>query len=323
MDAKAQTKTSDIAAQWIVRMEAGPLLENEQRELDEWLAAAPQHRGALIRARAMWLDLDRLGALAGPVSDQPLVKIPAKKSFAATRRWLLAASVATLFVAGGVFVALTRNQNLYESGIGEIRRVTLIDGSSMLLNSASHAAVQFDAAKREVRLERGEAMFEVKKDRTRPFVVRADKFTVRAIGTAFSVRVEQGALEVIVTEGIVEVADSQGDARRVLANEHAVVQSRQGVVVAPIESDVASRHLAWRDGMVNLQGESLVEAVAEINRYSKRQIVIDDESLRAKPVVGIFRIGDVEGFSQAAATALGAKARRDGNVIRLEPIQSR
>ncbi|MBL8271145.1 FecR/PupR family sigma factor regulator, partial [Steroidobacter sp.] len=60
---------SDVAARWAVRSAAGTLSSEEQRELDAWLEADPRHRGAYVRARAQWVDLDRLAALHGPSVD--------------------------------------------------------------------------------------------------------------------------------------------------------------------------------------------------------------------------------------------------------------
>lgn len=319
MDAKAPTKINEEAARWVVRMEAGALSEAEQRGLDAWLDAAPQHRGALVRARAAWVDLDRLGALAGPTPSDTKNSAAHKYRFVLSRRWALAASLATLAIVSSSFFAFTRDRNVYESGIGEVRRVTLVDGSSMVLNTATKAAVRFDEATREVRLDRGEALFQVHKDMGRPFIVRIGDATVRAVGTAFAVRIDGGTVDVTVTEGVVEVTHARELPRRVVANQRAVVQPAHPVAIEPIEPVIAQRQLAWRDGMVIFNGEPLGEAVVEVNRHSFRRIVVDDPALSAKPVVGIFRVGDVDGFAQAAATVLGAQVHADGDEILLIP----
>jgi transmembrane sensor len=61
-------RTDLIAAEWAVRLDERALTPQEQAELDQWLNADSRHRGALLRARAAWLDLDRLSALAGPAT---------------------------------------------------------------------------------------------------------------------------------------------------------------------------------------------------------------------------------------------------------------
>jgi transmembrane sensor len=310
-------------------MEAGALSEAEQREFQAWRDAAPHHHGALIRARAAWANLDRLGALAGPTPADPVPVAETSRSleghnsgraehrFLSPQFWKIAASVAVLAIACGTFFALTFDRYVYESGIGEVRRVTLTDGSSMMLNTATRASVRFDAATREVRLDRGEALFQVHKDPARPFIVRIGDSTVRAIGTAFAVRIDGTAVDVTVTEGVVEVAHSRAPPVRIVANQHAVVQPPQIAAIEPIEPAVVARELAWRDGVVAFNGESLGKAVAEVNRHSLRQIVIADPALNSKPIVGLFRVGDVEGFAQATATALGAQVQMEKDEILL------
>jgi transmembrane sensor len=203
----------------------------------------------------------------------------------------------------------------------------------MLLNTDTEVTVQLTKLQRDIRLIRGEALFEVAHDKARPFVVAANDTLVRAVGTAFAVRLESTQLDVTVTDGVVEVASPakmagsdpgtppalHSETRRVAANERIVIAragAREVQSIAPAE---ASRQLAWREGQVSFDGESLATAVAEINRHNRRQIVIDNPALAAMPVVGVFRATDLEGFSAAAAAALRARAIPDGDFIRLQP----
>jgi transmembrane sensor len=323
---------SEQAARWAVRADAGPLSPDEQQELDAWLNADPRHRGAYVRARAHWADLDRLAAIHGPASPETA---KAARRLNISRRELLAASVAAITVVGGglTWIVLRGRREHYTSGIGEVRRIALEDGSTLMLNTATEVTVEFSERQRTIRLIRGEALFEVAHDTARPFLVRVNDIAVRAVGTAFAVRLEAAQVDVTVTEGVVEVAEpataigpreapsaaSQPKAQRVAANERVVIRLAQAPEVRPIAPVEADRQLAWREGLVSFNGESLQTAVAEINRHNRRQIVIDDPALAAKPVVGIFRATDLDGFSAAAAEALQARAIRDGDVIHLQP----
>jgi transmembrane sensor len=338
---------SERAARWALRAVAGSLGPNEQRELDAWLSADPRHRGAYVRARAQWADLDRLAALHGRaslVTDEPAAPRPMVEKLITenvgdpsgmSRRQVLAAGVAAITVAGGglSWLLLRAGSARYVSGIGEIRRIALEDGSTLLLNTATELTVELNKQQRNIRLIRGEALFDVARDKARPFVVVARDTAVRAVGTAFVVRLESDQVSVTVTEGVVEVANWRAapvpvavplptlrtDAKRVVANERVVVSSTRAPEMGPIAAAEVHRELAWCEGMVSFDGESLQTAVAEINRHNRRQIVIDDPALAAKPVVGVFRATDLDGFSAAAAAALKARAVRDGDVIRLEP----
>jgi len=348
---------SELAARWAVRADAGALGPDEQRELETWLAADSRHRGAYVRARAQWVDLDRLAALQGPAGGTD-GRFPAADSAAAepapsptaesarvvaqsgatvaglSRRQLLAAGIAAIgFLGGGLSWLIVREgQERYTSGIGEVRRIALEDGSTLLLNTASEVTVRLTKQQRGIRLVRGEALFEVAHDKSRPFIVQANDTAVRAVGTAFAVRLEAAQVDVTVTEGVVEVVDlktmsglgpattpvSRFEVKRVAAHEHAVIARSRAPEVEPIAPAKADRQLAWREGMVSFDGETLQTAVAEINRHNRRQIVVDDPALAAMPIVGVFRATDLEGFSAAAAAALKARAIPDGDVIRLQ-----
>jgi transmembrane sensor len=337
---------SELAARWAVRADAGALGSDEQRELESWLAADSRHRGAYVRARAQWVDLDRLAALhgtarslPGPEGDLASEQVNGQHAGEVrvmSRRQMLAASVATLTVVGGglSWMVLRYGPERYASGVGEVRRIALADGSTMVLNTNTEATVNLTKAQRDIHLIRGEALFEVAHDKARPFIVWANDTAVRAVGTAFAVRLEAAQVDVTVTEGVVEVSDRttpsgsgpvapsapRPAAQRVAANQRVLITRAGASEIEPIAVAEANRRLAWRDGMVSFDGESLVTAVNEINRHNRRQIVIDDPLLAAMPVVGVFRATDLEGFSAAAAAALKARAVPDGDVIRLEPV---
>jgi transmembrane sensor len=311
-------KTDEDAARWAVRLSHGLLSTEERRELDAWLSNGPRQHGALVRARAAWVDLDRLAVLAaGARTGSPIQ--PARR---VRRQFFLAASVVLCVLAGaGGFVAWQARGVTFASDIGQQREVQLTDGSQMVLNTASKAKVSFDESKREVRLVDGEALFDVAKDPTRPFVVHAGHVTITALGTAFAVRRDGDQVDVTVTEGVVEVvqddADTAASRRRLHANQFAVATESQAVDVHTIPHEETERRLAWRSGMVVFNGEPLSEAVAEMNRHSKRRIVIVDAQLAARPVVGIFRASDTETFVSAATTVLNAQAVDAGNAIEL------
>ena len=311
-------KIDEEAALWAIRLAAGPLSAETRRELDAWLSNGSRHHGALIRARAVWLDLDRFAVLAAGARTGSPVQ-PARLG----RRHFLAAGMAlsALAAAGGGWLVWRARGETFASDIGEQREVKLTDGSHMVLNTASKANVSFDESKREVRLLEGEVLFEVAKDRTRPFVVHAGDLTVTAIGTAFAIRRDGARVAVTVTEGVVEVTRNDRPVtepkQRVAANQLAVASADRPVDVRNIAPAEAERRLAWRGGMVIFDGEPLSVAVAEINRHSRRRIVINDAALAAHPVVGIFRANDIETFVSAASAVLDAQAIEAGDEIEL------
>ncbi|MGH8235850.1 MAG: FecR family protein, partial [Steroidobacteraceae bacterium] len=194
------------------------------------------------------------------------------------------------------------------------------------LNTSSVLQVKFAADERRIVLRQGEASFQVAHDEQRPFVVQAGDVSVRAVGTAFSVRMRQQDVEVVVTEGVVEVMRNGSTERiaaeRVARNQEVVVTSGQQPVARPIavaalsETEVA-RRLAWQDGRLVFQGEVLADAVAEVNRYSTVPVVIDEPSLGRKSFVGVFRVGDTRAFAHAAAIAFDAQVLEEDGELHL------
>lgn len=313
----------ETATRWVIRLDGGTLQDAEQRELDAWLAADTRHLGAFVRAQAAWTDMDRVAALSAgraPVESQP-----------AARQWQWQRAAAIAAVTLGLIASLAFVNGRYLAGrestqVGEVRRLTLEDGSALSLNTASVLQVKYADDERRIVLRQGEASFQVAHDEERPFVVQAGDVSVRAVGTAFAVRMRRHDVEVVVTEGVVEVVRSGGTSRiaaeRVKRNQEVVVATtEQGgappLAVAALNDTEIERRLAWQDGRLVFQGEALANAVDEVNRYSQLPVVIDDPALGRKSFVGVFRVGDTRAFAQAAATAFHARVHEEDGALHL------
>lgn len=302
------------ATDWVIRLDAGPLSGSEQRELDEWLAADVRHHGAFVRARSEWLNTGRLAALMLPDTR----KVPTRRVLGARvarllgSRYALAAGLAMLAISVGVLYLIWWTSpffvgQTYASEIGEIRNIRLVDGSELTLNTNTRAKVQFKETQRDVALEQGEALFKVAHDATRPFIVHANDVEIKAVGTAFTVRIDHTRTDVLVTEGTVEITRVGAPPQRVSANHQATLASPESRTdIQPVQAETITRELAWREGKVGFAGEPLSSAVAEINRHSRNPIIIDNPELASRPVVGMFNANDSEAFAKAVAATFGA-----------------
>ncbi|MBL8268011.1 FecR family protein [Steroidobacter sp.] len=311
-------RIDEQAAHWAVRLQQGSVAAEEQSVLDEWLAADSRHPGALLRAQAIWLDLERVGALA---AGREVAEIRSKPWYSNAQLLRVAAAVVALSVGAIVWWAQVYRPDVYISDVGEVRRVRLKDGSSMVLNTATRATVHIDESLREIKLGEGEGVFEVAKDPARPFIVRAGAVSVRAVGTVFSVRSVNEQVSVVVTEGVVELSDDSRNSdapRRIAANEQVTVTPTRQPEVTPVTREQAERRLVWRDGLVEFDGETLHYAVTEINRYNHRQIVIDNPALASRPVVGLFRASDPENFAATIAVALQVRSVSAADAIHIK-----
>lgn len=194
----------------------------------------------------------------------------------------------------------------YATGVGERQELRLADGSVIALNTASAVVVNYTETSRGVQLLRGQALFEVATDPARPFVVTAGDRRITAVGTAFDVRVEGAELRVVMIEGRVKVDPIRNVglnrlipllARNTLdAGEQLIADSTRQVTVSVAD---LSRDVSWREGRLVFRHDTLAEAVAEINRYSKTQLVIEDARAAELRISGVFSTNRPENFVSA------------------------
>lgn len=318
------------AAYWLARLQGRRLTPVERAEFDRWLDADPAHAVAFARAEFTWDRAQRLKALPesalGTAVRQEDVSLGGHFSrVRALSGWLAAAMVACVMIGGATWF-LAGQRDVYMTEFGERRTLTLEDGSRVSLNTETRITASFDDGARTIRLERGEAMFEVAHDPRRPFVVQASDTEVQAMGTAFNVRLRSEAIEVTVTEGRVRLksidalqARSSGgtvhrpdDSRRggsetpgarrgevMLSAGSAAVAAAGVIEPVQLAEEVARRRIAWRDGVVELQGETLAQAVDEFNRYRKAEIVIVDPAVASLRVGGRFGTDEADKFVDA------------------------
>jgi transmembrane sensor len=202
-----------------------------------------------------------------------------------------------------------------------IEQRELSDGSVIELNRGAVVTEHFTAGERLVRLDRGEAHFKVAKDSARPFFVEAGGVAVRAVGTAFNVRLDPAAVEVLVTEGQVGVQriDRAVPVRRedpllaLTAGERTVVSFApsapppQVTIVPPAEIEA---RLAWQPRLLDFTDAPLAEIVAEFNRRNPVRLTIEAASLREVKLSATFRSDNVEGFVRLMESDFGMKVER-------------
>jgi len=295
----------EAAAGWFLRRRSPDWSGEDARALDAWLDADPAHRASFADMAETW---ELAGRAAGGESlramrAQALAARPERRHAPWAR---IAAALAVVVLAGGGGWLALRDAGggqgaaapaqVYRTAVGERATITLVDGSSLRLNTNSEVAVDYLPGRRNLRLVSGEAWFDVAKDPSRPFVVSAKDHTVTAVGTSFDVRLEPAGLRVAVTEGRVAVDAARGrrlsevkaGERMDVAGETAVVRPNTG----PLAGD-------WRDGRIEFASVTLAEAVAEMNRYRTTPIVLADPAAGRLRVSGTFYSGEDSGFLDA------------------------
>eukprot|EP01042_Synura_sphagnicola_P016914 gene16914-21381_t len=205
MTAKETAKEIDgVAADWAARLDRGVLSPAEDQALEAWLAGDPRRAGAFARAQAVSLYSERARALGQGYDPEHFASPAIQPGKAVSRRqmlWGSGAAAASVAAVLGVGLAYSARGETYSTHRGQMKVVPLSDGSVISLNTESRIRVVYTTTHRTVHLEEGEALFDVARDRVRPFLVLAGETQVFAVGTSFSVRhLGDAPVEVLVRE---------------------------------------------------------------------------------------------------------------------------
>jgi transmembrane sensor len=311
------------AAAWLAQRDDG-LSDEETAEFSKWRNADVRHETAVQRLEVTLEALHTLSTYRPQAAQHPdrnLLDPAEPASVSRFPRWTL---VAAAMLTGALIVLTWLRFPLemssesaapltYATTTGGFQRVALADGSIIELNSDSEAVVEFGPHFRLVHLTRGEADFTVAKNKERPFIVSAGHVAVRAVGTAFNVRLADRSVDVLVTEGTVKVAKAEAAPSTGQAfephHELATVTAGQRVLVPAetaastekpqvenVSSDRILDTLAWKEARMVFLDTPLGEVLAQFNRRNSIQIVLGDADLASLPVDGNFRAKNVDAF---------------------------
>lgn len=327
-----------------MRRDAG-LTPGEEADFQTWLAADPAHRAAFAQWETTWSKLDAPFA-AGQADD--LMALLEQRAARRRRRGVasVAAGFAVLLGCAVFWQTTVASRPVTEPARAAMTtfwrpgKQMLPDGSVVELNRGAKIEANYTSAVRRVTLLAGEAHFEVKADAARPFLVEAGGVAVRAVGTAFSVTLEQNSVAVLVTHGRVTVSperrEEKGDpiasaTPSVGDTPLATLDVDQRVVVdlarQPVASGVTTLPtiereglLAWRAPRVEFTGVALAEAVKLLNRESAghrgARFVIADPALEGVRISGLFRLDNTEAFVRLLDQGFGIAAEsREGAEI--------
>ena len=279
-------------------------------QVENFRKRSARHAQAMARAEDDWALMGQIArpdslAAANSVSggDTATAAPAGRKNTAqqqqpeqpAARRYMAVAAVLLLAVSLSLLYPLLTQPffSAQDAGVAAVQRnhITtraetrehdLPDGSHMVLNWNTEIRTEFTATARHIYLQRGEALFTVAKDATRPFIVHSGEVDTRAVGTEFSVHRKAGrSTHIAVTEGVVAVSDHSAPARHGIsqsqqqllrANESIEVSAGQPGHIRPVSTDEIT---AWTKGMLVFRDTPLTDVLSEIERYSHYHFVTD------------------------------------------------
>ncbi|WP_232793422.1 FecR family protein [Caulobacter hibisci] len=307
------------AAGWFTRLNDTSVPVDAIEAFDAWRSkpandAAYRRMEDIARGASSLKSDPEIAALATQARQPASRDRPAPLAQRPPRYLTGLAFAGAIAVSAAVVIALPRST--YSTGVGEQTIARLDDGSAVRLNTDTRLRVRFTAGERRIELLQGEAFFDVAHDGARPFVVSAGDAQVRALGTRFDVRRDGHAVQVVLAQGKVRVTQARQDRAWTMTPGQALTLSPTQAPAAPASVDVAAS-TSWTSGRLSFDGVPLSQAVAEINRYSRRKIVLDADAPSQQRVTGAFKVGDSDSFIAAVGAIYGLepKARWDGSVV--------
>ncbi|MGE3474665.1 MAG: FecR family protein [Rhodospirillaceae bacterium] len=309
-----ETERLQTAAAWHARLETGA---DAWEAFTLWLEADPRNRAAFDAVDAAASEAVELLSLNRETT------VPAPPP--AARRFSTRAFLGIGGIAAAVLLTIVARPDIFQPDeheivatvAGERRDVTLSDGSTVHLNTNTRVAVTMSRGTRNVRLEKGEALFEVARDPARPFHVAAGDREVRVVGTAFNVLRHDGRITVTVERGVVDVTSdgARTNVRLGAGDQYAAREGVRAYQVAKIDPTIAA---AWRDGRAVFTNATLSEVASDLSRYYGRPIVVRDADVAAMRFSGILKIEDQLTTVKRLEALLPIVVAENGDEVRLE-----
>lgn len=270
--------TLEQAAEWFAVLRSGAVSDAEREQWHAWLDLRAEHRLAWQRVEAI------SNGLALPKAAPEAATAALSAAILQRRRSL---KMLSLFaVTGLVGWGISSNKAVqtavadlnadYRSAVGEIRTLTLADGSEIWLNTNSSLDQDYDARIRRVTLRKGEVLIATHPDSqspARPFIVYSAEGSLRALGTRFNVRQLDGKTRLSVFEGRVEVAPVDAPETRKIIESGQQVDFNRSAVMAVVVADPAQQ--AWSQGLLVADNMPLGNFIEELARYRSGYLACD------------------------------------------------
>lgn len=316
---------TEQAIDWLVRLDSGHGSDSDRRAFAHWLAAAPAHAAA-------WATLQqRLDQRIAPALNQlqtgghaptgvRALSTPPLDHRTRRRALLGGATVALLGAAGGSALWADRRAPLMawsadlHTGTAERRRFVLDDGSDLLLDARSAADLHFSPTQRLVRLRAGALIVQVASEAQRPFVVQSAQGSVRALGTRFMVRQDEGRTLVSVLEHSVRLMPMREDVRMAPTD---LAEGRSAWLKADrVEPLGATRAdpSAWSTGVLEVHDQPLADVLDALRPYTPAILRASPEAARVG-VYGVYPLDRPMEVLQALVDTLPLRVRRWGDWV--------
>lgn len=292
------------AADWVVRLDG----------------AADAERDALHAACKAWCDQDQRHARMFAQMQQmwQAAAQPAKPK----RVGKIAAAALTVLAALWFMLPAQRWLADVQVATGEVRQLTLDDGSMLTLDSGSSVDIRFDGKVREIRLHAGRVLADVAKDpQGRAFRVVGRDGSAQALGTRYIVDQQNSDTAVNVLESSVAVATRNEPQQTVVLHAGQAVRYTRDALGVPESAPASSISEAWTHGRLVFNAAPLSDVVAELARHRRGILTLRQaDALADLRFTGVLPSNDSDAALRILMESLPvAVVRATSYVVWLEP----
>jgi transmembrane sensor len=306
--AAASQRLQNEAARWFMRMRDAAPDHADRGRFEAWLLADPAHANEYAAFAETWEDFattSKLQSLAQAMERRKNQLAKQRDRIGKLARHSLLSVM--LLAMGGLFgLQMWREwqaQPLMEvasaTGIGEIGRQTLDDGTKLVLNADTRIRVAYFRDRREIVMERGEVIFDVARDPQRPFTVDSGHAKITVLGTRFAVNRLEHLVRVSVDHGRVKVEaqDAQGRAREgyVILSDGQVAEVGQGDVPRLVQRS-AHDAFSFQNGTLVFSRATLSEIAETLSRFRTAPVSIAPGKTADTRVTAVVQANSIERF---------------------------
>lgn len=297
----------ELAISWVTRLHSGDCTDQERHDFEVWLAQSEAHRIAHREVAAFWEGLSQIEPHAAPQLAAARTYLrKARHSRRALSKKRLAGVLSLVLITGlSPLWWSWFTTDIYRTAKGESASIQLSDGSRIDLNTDTELSVQYTWTRRTVKLEHGEALFEVVHNAEKPFEVIAADGRIQDIGTRFNIYRQADRVSVTVLEGEVSVAAKSSAAQNLIPGQQISYDSTgQTSAISHADTDVAT---AWQKGQLVFKGQPLNVVLEQLGRYHDISLQVPDSRLQSLKVSGVFPTNNLSLALNTIAGALPIK----------------
>jgi len=298
-------KIQQTAIQWFLRMQDNEVEDSVRTKFEVWLMESTANQEAYLEVSKLWDRFD------SPAALEKLAVAMDQKSFFDKRERdnRFKKTVAGVLSAIAISIASLYSYQYLQSQpvmqlatqatFGEVESKRLEDGTVLTMNTGTDIEVTYYRDRRLVKLKRGEAIFNVARDESRPFIIDSGHARVSVLGTRFAVNRMQKLIRISVDHGLVKVEkqNAKGEASAPLMLHKGEVAEVRLEQASPTRLDrQASDAFTFEKGVITFDKASIDEIAETLTRYRKTPVIAQAYLADNRQITAVINANSIETF---------------------------